>query len=253
MLSGKTFPIYTVLERIFRTSGYAKHLNLDDAVELAGEAIDLIGAPTALHEKITDGNDALGHPKPIVITDYKGALPSDLHRIIQTRDYDTKVPLRLATNTFHGAIVCEGSMDYRCSSDFSYKIKNHAIHTNFQEGNVEMAYLAFHVDEHGLPLIPAEERYVKGIEAYIVEALYRPLWEVGKIPDKVYARVERERDWYIGSAFNAAVMPNVDEAISMKNAMIRMIPDVVAPEDFFISTGEYPTKYNHNNAGSWSR
>jgi hypothetical protein len=253
MLSGKTVSIYSILERLFRTSAFTKHINLNDAIELAGEAILLIGAPTALVDKITDGNTDNGHPAPIEIKGYKGALPCDLYEVIQTRTYTSKTPMRYATNTFHGGLLCAGSVDTTCNSDITYKLTGGAIHASFKTGKIEMAYRAFYLDEHGLPLIPAEERYMKGIESYLKYQFYKPLWELGKIRDAVWNHTEQEYLFYMASASNQAKMQGLDEMITVKNAMLQMIPDVMTPENYFQDFGTYPAKHNHNNAGSWSR
>lgn len=255
MLNGKSVSIYRILENLFRTSAYTKHLNLNDAIELAGEAIDLIGAPTAFVEKITDGNPDYGHPQPIEIKNFKGSLPKDLYQIIQTRDYDTKVYMRYSTDTFHIAYHCDNSPDLsRYDTDLSYKIRaGGIIHTSFESGRVEMAYNAYFLDEHGLPVIPAEERYAKGIENYIKLKLYQPLWELGTIPDKVFAKVEQESLFYMGSAENQALLSGLDEGISIKNIMINMIPDITAPENFFKNIGEPKAMYNSNARIGWNR
>lgn len=249
MLTGKTFSIYTILERLFRNSAFVKDLNLADAVEYAGEAIDLIGAPTALLDKITDGNSDVGNPPPITIVDYKGLLPFDLKEIIQTRDYESKKYMRYSFDTFHGAMHCEGSPDLLCNSDLTYKLGKGMIRTSFKEGKVEMAYRAYHLDEHGMPLIPAEERYMKAIEAYIKYKLYRPLWELGKIRDAVYHSTEQEYLFYMGSAENHAKLIGMDQGIGIKNMMLRLIPDVMQPEIFFSGEGRYGEVNIHNNIG----
>lgn len=250
MLTGKTITTFGILERIYRTSGFTQYLKVADAVELIGEAIDLIGAPVAFITKITDGNTDAGHPPPIVIEDYKGLLPPDLKEIIQTRTFDKKIPIRYSQDTFHNSFHCEGSPDLYCKSDLTYKLSQNLIKPSFKEGKVEMAYRAYYLDEYGMPLIPAEERYVKGVEAYVKFMLYKPLWELGKIRDAVYQAAEQEYLFYMGSAVNQAHLLNLDQAMGVKNMMIRLIPDVMAFENFFKSEGKYPGVYNHNNLGS---
>lgn len=255
MLNSRSVSIYRIIENLFRTSAYTKYLNLADAVTLAGEAISMIGAPTAFVEKITDGDPDFDHPAPIKIKNYKGKLPNDLYQIIQTRDYKTKKYMRYSTDTFHIAYHCPNSPDISgMQTDLSYKVrKGGIIHTSFEEGLVEMAYNAYYVDEHGFPLIPEEERYVKGIENYIKYNLYLPQWELGLIPDKVMAKTEQEYLFYMGSAENQALLVGLDEGISIKNFMVNLIPDINAPENFFKNSGEPKMIYNSNANIRWNR
>lgn len=247
MATGNSIPVYRILENLYRTSGYTQNFNLNDVVELVGEAIDLIGVPIAYIEKITDGNPDYNHPQPIEIKNYKGKLPKDLHQIIQTRTYDTKIPIRYTTDSFHIAYHCPNSPDLNCrNTDLSYKIhKGGIIHTSFKEGKVEMAYNACYIDKHGLPLIPAEERFIKGIESYVKYKLYLPLWEVGTIPDKVFAKTDQEYLFYMGSAENEAHLMSLDQGISIKNIIVNMIPDINTPENFFRNSGEQEQMYNN--------
>lgn len=254
MLGGNSISVTAILERLFRTSAFTKHMNLDDAIVLAAEAIDLIGAAQAMDEKITNGDKSNGFPPPIEIKGFKGKIPIDLKTIKQTRNFETKMPMRYATDTFHNGLHCSDSPDLIVLTNETYKIRpGGIIHTSFEEGYVEMAYFAYAVDEYGLPTIPDDERYVKGIESYIKESFYRPLWELGKISDKVYDKVCQERDWWMGSAHNYTLIDNIDKAINTKNMVIRLIPELYHSQTFFQALGEPEVRYNNGKHIVWNR
>lgn len=112
-LNGKTIGIKRIIESVIRDNGYTDYeINWNDVIEWAGDAIDLIGVPASYTEKTSC---------PINIVNYRGFLPCDLHKIIQTREYDKKIPMRYATNTFHTGLHCQGSPDISdsCNSDCS--------------------------------------------------------------------------------------------------------------------------------------
>lgn len=254
MFTGDTISVTALLERIFRSSAYTKNMNINDAVEFVGQAISLIGVPTSYTEKVTNGDLRDGYPYPIKIKGFKGRLPPDLHKIIQTRTFKDKLPMRYATDTFHKGLHCEGSPDISCNSQHTYKVETgKIIKTSFEEGEVEMAYLAFATDECGMPLIPSEERYVKGIETFVKMKFYEPLWELGIVPDKVFARVEQEYLWYIGSAHNYAIMENIDQFVNTANYMVSLIPNLYHSNSFFKFLGEPEVRWNNNSSELWNR
>jgi hypothetical protein len=252
MLTGNTISVTTILERLFRTSFYTKNFNILDAVELAGEFLDLVGVSTSMTPKITNGDLTNNFPPPIKISGFKGILPPDLLQIRQTRNFETKEPMRYSTDTFHSALHCEGCPDLTVLTQHTYTVQpGKIVKASFQEGYIEMSYYSFPLDEFGMPFIPAEERYVKGVESYVKEAFYRPLWEGGKIPDKVYEKALQDKDWYMGSAHNFALMQNVDQFVNVANYMINLIPDLQHSSNFFRALGEPEVRWN-NSQGLWN-
>ena len=100
-LSGKHIKLDTILEKVYRDYGFETDLDWNDAIEWAAEALDLIGAPRVYTNLITDGQDLMGHPDPINITNHRGDLPCNLHQIVQVREFCTNMPMTYATNSFH--------------------------------------------------------------------------------------------------------------------------------------------------------
>lgn len=112
MLTTKRTSVKRVIEGVYRDFGFEDSLKWSDAVEWIGEAMDLIGAHMQYNTRVTDGKDA----NIINIANYRGSLPCDLHRIIQTREYCNKTPMLYAQDTFHTAWHCSGSVDLTCNA-----------------------------------------------------------------------------------------------------------------------------------------
>lgn len=242
--NGRFNRIETILEKVYRDYKFTADVNWSDVLEWTGEAMRLIGAPTAFIEKVTDGNSTMYHPKPIEIEDYKGKLPTDIIDIIQVREYENKIPMRRTTETFFEAYYCQDSPDNSCVSDYTYKVNQNYIFTSFKEGCVELYYRSFATDERGYPLIPDNERYMKGITSYIGERIAFGLFLQGDIAPAVYSKIDQERDWYIGSAKNSMIMPDYDTMENWKNMFVRLIPNVREHDGFYKHTGEMERRYN---------
>lgn len=220
MLSGKYTTISRVLENIIRDNGYTTEVSFSDAIEWAYRAMQLIGAPQIYIQKVTDGNIDLQHPKPIQIVNYRGELPCDLHKIIQVRDYCNRSSLTYSTYNFS----LSGNMrEATAGNNLQYIINDNYIFTNFIEGQLEIAYWAFPVDDEGYPAIPDDERYLKAVESYIVERIDHKLWRQGKVSDAVYNHSLTEWMFYVRSAKTRAQMPSLSEMEALKNQVLRLI------------------------------
>jgi hypothetical protein len=111
MLNGRYVPIEGIIERVYRDYGFEEDFDWNDAIEWVADALDLIGAPRAYMPKVTDGSTALGNPDPIVIKDHRGDLPCDLHVIVQTREFCSKIPMLHNTDNFHAGLYISNSPD----------------------------------------------------------------------------------------------------------------------------------------------
>jgi len=218
MLNGKYVSLESIVERVFRDTGFDVDVDWIDVAEWIGSVIDLINAPMQYIERITDGTD-----KPrIEIENGRGELPCDLVRIIQTRTCEG-VPIRYSTDSFHMARHTDGCRDLTCSSDLTYKVNDNYIFTNFNKGKVEMAYLAFPTDEKGFPMVPDDEAFKQAATNYVAERIGFRLLMRGKIQAGAYQLLKQERDWYVGKAQMRPLIPNRDKIESIKNQFRRIV------------------------------
>ena len=229
MINGKVLSIQHVIEKVFRDTGIVEGVDLHDAIEWAGEAVELIGAPSSLQNKVAC----------IDISSGRGDLPCDLHLVMQFR-YKTAngyVAMAYASDNFH--MHCNPSPDLSCKSSVTYTLSNDCVFTNFSSGTVEVAYRALPTDKNGWPTIPDDIKFVKAVEYYIREKIDYKLWRSGKIPQGVYEKTVQDQVWYLGAAQTRMAMPSVDKMKNIKNNWLRLIPKINQEEDFFATLGRY--------------
>ena len=127
--------IYRVIEGVIRDTEYDLELNINDAIEWAGDIIDQLRIPTSFTTKVTNGLD--GNPDPIQISTYRGMVPCDFHRSVAAREYTEKIPMRWASDMFHETYPNNNQSDYteiRFLDNYQYQIIENIIRTSFKDG-----------------------------------------------------------------------------------------------------------------------
>lgn len=218
-----------------------ENITESDLAQYVGEAIKLAGVPKSYR----DGDCTINIKK------YRGALPNDLVYIIQTSlkkgegDQAKFYPMRYATNTFSSKYHQIGSPDFNRNAKNAYSLNDGYIFLDQEEGTVFMVYKALKVDEEGFPMIPDNIKFELAIEWYVKYRYYTILWELGKIPDKVYMNAEQNYNWYIGAAQSAGQLMSIDEAESFANAFNKTILKPLEQSEFFHNQGA--TQYLKEN------
>lgn len=242
MLNGKYVSLESIVERVYRDTGFEIDIDWIDVAEWIGSVIDLINAPMQYIERITDDVD-----KPYIeIVNGRGELPCDLIRIIQTQTCEG-APVRYSTDSFHYASHVEGCRDLTCSGDLTYKLNNNYIFTNFKEGKIRMAYLAFPTDERGYPMVPDDEVFKQAATAYVAERIGFRLLMRSKIQAGAYQLLKQERDWYVARATTKPLIPNRDKIESIKNQFRRIVSFENEHPGGYKSTSVMQTIRNHSN------
>lgn len=253
--NAKYTSIEEIIGKVYRDMGLADQVNFADAVEWAGEAIELIGAPFHLSHKT----------ERLTIQNYKAKLPCDLHYIETTQgtsmtidpnadpcDIDTSGfrAMRYSTDSFHHW-YCGGRnfTDNTCNSDLTYKVNDDYIFTNFESGYVLMAYKGIPTDDRGFPKIPDDPKFKAAVATHIMWRIAMIKWMQGKMPGPVYQKIEQDRDFYMGAAQTRANMPSVDMMETIKNNWIRLIPKINQHADGFKSAGSAEQRFTHNSVG----
>lgn len=198
-------------------------------------AYALVGIVLTSDEDSLVFTEATGGSGLIVIPELSN-LTGDLNGIVERND------------VMNGPVEVH-SLDYQLNTEYeyTYKIDNGQIHTNFREGFVEMAYSGFVVDEDGFPMIPDDQRFIEAIKWTLIEHIDYKKWRLGEIPDKVYNDTEQKKAWYIGSAISKAAVPSPDEMNALKKMMLRSIPKVNEHDSYFKYTGIGEQRYNLNS------
>ena len=242
--NGKYVSVNSIIEKVYRDLNMIDQLDLGNAVEWAGEAIELIGAPMTLRERVG----------LIEIKHRKGKLPLDMHLLITSGaapNQDCKcakrfTQMRYSTDAYH--MFCSECKDKNCNSDLTYKVNDDYMFVNFDEGTVRISYKAIPVDEFGFPLIPDDVKFKNAVSYHIMWKLAFIKMMSGKIAVGVYDRIQADRDWYLGAAQTRGNTPNPDMMESIKNNWIRLIKKINQHGDGFKNAGHQEERYTHNSA-----
>jgi len=229
MYNGKTVSLDRILWKVIGRGGIYDQLNEDDAALYATEALRLLGAPLIFQNKIS----------PLIhVENRKFKLPSDLIdirgiRLITNEDNfnDCPIPLRHATDIYHeSAESCDTEENrenlehpLQHPKEYTYTVSAGIVTTSFIEGPVQVSYKALLTNDEGYPCLPDNMDLLFAVEYHIRWRFIEPLWEMGKVTDKVYNNVTQQRDWYMGAAANSMQLANMDHVESTMNAINRLI------------------------------
>lgn len=132
------------------------------------------------------------------------------------------------------------------TEDITYVIAHNYIKTNVRTGYIMMAYQAIPTDCDGYPMIPDEISFKEAIYWYITMKMMYPKWTEGRVRDAVYYDARRSWNYYCKQAYGDALMPNADKLESIKNAWVRLVPEINEHRSGFSTLGQSQHYYNHN-------
>lgn len=250
--SSKYTSVHEIISKVYRDMGMQDEINIASAVEWAGEAIELIGAPFHLTERV----------EHLAVENYRAKLPCDLHYVQTVKgcpgelstdtcfkpSTDAYLPMRYSTDLFHHW-YCDS--DHFCdpaSASLTYKLNDDYINPNFEKGHVLISYMGIPIDKDGFPKIPDDIKFKEAVAGHIEWRLAFIKWMSGKMPAGVYQKLEQDRNWYIGAAQTRAQMPSIDMLEPIKNNWIRLIPKINQHSDGFKSSGVPEQRINHTTA-----
>ena len=133
------------------------------------------------------------------------------------------------------------------SNDYTYVVSGNYIKTNLRTGYLMISYQAVPVDNEGYPMIPDNESFEEAIYWYINMKLTYPEWKMGRVRDAVYYDAKSSWNFYRKQAYATALMPNTDQLESIKNAWLRLVPEIDEHSTFFSHLNDKQVIYNKNN------
>lgn len=215
--------IEMIIEDVYRNEGYAHELDWGDAIEWAGRALKLIGAPSLMIDKIT--GESLITPN-VSIVDYRGELPIDFDEMLPggCRDSSSKETYDHSTDSFVQASNLSGESPKYIISKKTYSLNDTYIFTNTETAILELAYRAIKIDDKGFPMVPDVERVIKAVSSYITFRIDHVLWRKNKLAERIYRDSEKEWLWYVGSAGTALRIQSPDKRESWVKAATRLLP-----------------------------
>jgi len=132
------------------------------------------------------------------------------------------------------------------SADYTYVVTPGYIKTALKTGYLMLSYQAVPVDSDGYPMIPDDESFEEAIYWYINMKLTYPDWKMGRIRDAVYYDARNSWNFYRKQAYAHAMMPNVDQLESIKNAWLRLVPEINEHSNGFSTLADAQIIYNKN-------
>lgn len=256
----------TVIDDVYRDTKRQQPINYADMAYWAFEALSLMNQPLQYIRKVTGYKNSPN----LDITNYRAELPCDFYHLEQIAVNGT--PARYSTSTFHHLLsgACCGVNSDSVGSDVfidnfgnsfspqlslsdavaipgqvTFDINNNYLTLSVREGKVCIAYLAFPTDGDGYPMIPDNISYRVAVKKYLMMKMSYMDWRAepsNRGKKDLFSFDEQEWNWYCGKASSDAKMPSVDQMESLKNQVIRMIPNINAHSSFFGSLGSPSTK-----------
>lgn len=233
ILNGKYVDKSYIVAQVYRNYGYKP--DESDLHENIWEVMSLIAIPNSFIDAVA----------VVDIEDMKGRLPENFYQMYigGVREYYSRTPMRLSTNIYHtddleqraqtvsyaevigttssqdevGVISSENTVLLNSPEmsqsveEYTYKINDYYIFTNFDSGKIEMVYKAFPMDDDGFPLIPDDQKFIRAVVDYIAERYFFKLMLVDKISERKYDRVAQQYYFSIAAVKSYASMPSPDE------------------------------------------
>ena len=200
---------------------------MDDYIEWASEAVELIGAPmqletVALHKSI-DG--------PSEVKGYQCRIPNDAVNILSVYYNETKNnPFRKIEKST--SLSMKSKMQ---SKDVFYAYKPGYIYLNRKTGFIDMVYQRHEKDSDGFILIPDLMSYIEAIYWYIVMKLTYPQWRKGLVRDNIYYDAKRSWNFFKNKAYGEMMMPTLDDMKNIRDSFNRLVPVMDAESSDFES------------------
>jgi hypothetical protein len=239
MDNGKFISSKAIIDKAFRDHPFiTDHLELERTLEWIGDIIGLMGVNSMLIDKCCT----------LTVEDYKAKLPSDLVHIQLTRYSNGKEmqAMRYDGDPFGCKMHCEDSQNLCCSTDKTYKLNNDFMFTSFEEGDVDLAYKAFPIDEEGFPLVPDNPSAIEAITWHIAYKIAYIMWVQDLMKGDKFKFIKQQKDWYVGQAIGVGKMLSIDQAETWKNMTLRLIPVINAHSDGFKNIGNQEMIWRHN-------
>lgn len=128
---------------------------------------------------------------------------------------------------------------------YTYKLQGNCIFTSTKDQDLEISYMAYCVDEEGLPLIPDNVEFLRGLECYIKLQWYRPKFEMGELSQNVIEALDREYCWAVGAAQAEFARLDPDKAETLFNAINTLLPRRRQHMVGYASMGAKENWHNH--------
>jgi len=223
-VNGNYISIKEIMYRVKRHRLMADANYSDMALDIL-DVIKSLGTPLAYNSCI----------KYIPITKYRSQLPKDILYIesVELKEGDQHTPMQYAVSNSGGVWNSVSAAGRKIVSRLTYTIKRNFIYTDIEHGIIALKFKQIVLDEDGYPMIPDNISLIRAIEAFVKWKHFDIKNDLGEVPIGIVEKANQEYTWYIGQAISSLQMPSVDEMESIKNALIRFIPNFRAHSEAF--------------------
>lgn len=246
MITTRYTNLTEILERVRRDYGF-EEVYYDECKEWVWDVIGFMGAPELLIPKT----------QTIPIRNWRGELPIDVYDLKDhlLRESKSGRVMTLSTEVFmkddvvkdrDSIIMYDESVNFDEDAervpgvkyasiistlydidDYAYKIQGDFIFTAIKEGEVELSYTAFPMDEKKLePLIPDEPKAIRAVVNYLAERIAFRLMMVDKLSERKYEGIKQEYLFNVGAAITKARIQSVPELENLKNRTLQIMKDL---------------------------
>jgi hypothetical protein len=230
MLNGKTVSIDFIIEQLYRDYSF-NDLNRAEIAEWLWMSIGIIGTPAPFEDK----------KATLELEQFRAVLPVDLYKVEMVREKSTGITLREMSDVFfkfnNTEFVDTTTViaDYDPASNsrshydvvvgpnsssnyFTFKLQGNYIYSGMDTGTIEIAYKAFPVDIiTGLPVIPDNARYIRGVVGYLAERLAFRMMLKDQLSERKYDIIKTDYLFNVGAAKAECIMPDVSRMETMLN------------------------------------
>lgn len=217
----KFVSIKHILNRLLKDEPYINEINLGDAVEWAGNCLNRLGSNSLFSFTICT----------VAISECKGLLPTNFKDIEAIRESTTGVALAETHNKF----PIGKTSNTEIQNELEYDIKGNVIFVEFAEGEIEILYKGYLLDDDGFPKIPDEQRVIDFIYWNIAYSIAYGQWGVGKMTDKLYNHIHQKKLWHGAAARLKLKMPGKRQMQSIVNQSMKLTPDQYLYQNNFVS------------------
>jgi hypothetical protein len=234
-----------ILDRLFRDYPYEdQKVDRNSIIEWIGDVLELLPLKQRLYRKVTDCTDN-ANPN-VIVSNYTGTLPCDLKRILQVVAVDIngdekRVTLKKSTDLYITRF--NNTHDDNPEDQIkAYYVKNNIIHTNFEDGELEIAYEAVPMDEEGFPLIPDVEQVIDAIVKFIAYKIsFIMLLKKEEGSGSLYTELKAQFDNAFRKACSILQMPDEDDMANIGAHWVKM------------GRSPFDRKYNYKYKGNRGR
>lgn len=206
-----------IISKLSRDFGIKPTDWVGDAIEWVGGASEIIGCGSNL---------ILAKPLEIIIDEYKCKLPCPVEAIIGITYKRMRLTRRDSQNVEDTKYLKHLP---HCVEQY-YTLNGNYINTSFECGTIRIHYYTLSLDPDGFPCIPDREKTRNAITWYLMKML---LGRGHTHPVFDYIMAEQRWEKYYPQAQNDLKMPSIDDMSKLKDATMRLVPNISREDEFF--------------------